>query len=80
MVPTIVERTSTMLQQWSKLVLYGEAKFEVAKEFHKLTADVITHTAFGRSYAEGKNFFNMQDQQLTLAARSFHEVYIPGFK
>ena len=79
MVPTIVERTAIMLRQWSKFVLSGEAEFEMAKEFLKLTADVITHTAFGRGYAEGKNF-NMQDQQLTLAAESFSRVYIPGFR
>ena len=80
MVPTIVERTASMLEEWSKLVLSGESEIEVAKEFRNLTANVITLTAFGRSYEEGKSFFNMQDQQIALAADSVRGIYIPGFR
>lgn len=80
MIPTIVERTATMLEEWSKLVLSSEAEVEVLKEFRNLTADVLAHTAFGNSYEEGKHFFNIQDQLIILAAESFRRVGIPGFR
>lgn len=80
MVPTIVECTTNMLEEWSKLVLSSEAEVEVLQEFRNLTADVIAHTAFGSSYAEGKHFFNIQDQLIRLAAELLGRVYIPGFR
>jgi len=81
MVPTIVERTANMLEDWTKLLLSSsEAEVEVHKEFRNLTADVIAHTAFGSSYAEGKHFFNIQHQLINFAAESLRRVYIPGFR
>jgi len=80
MIPTIVECTAKMLEEWSKLVLSSEAEVEVHKEFRNLTADIISHTAFGSSYEEGKDFFNMQHQLINFAVESLRRVYIPGFR
>jgi len=80
MVPTIVESTTNMLEEWSKLLLSGAEEVEVLKEFCNLTADVISHTAFGGSYAEAKNIFNLQAQQMVLTAELVRSVYVPGFR
>ena len=80
MIPTMVECNAKMLGEWSKLVLSSEAEVEVHKEFRNLTADIIAHTAFGSSYEEGKDFFNMQLQLMTFAIESLRRVYIPGFR
>jgi len=80
MVPTIVESTANMLEKWGKLVLSGTEEVEVLKEFCNLTADVISRTAFGSSYAEAKHIFNLQDQQMVLTADLLLSVYIPGFR
>jgi PHYB activation tagged suppressor 1 len=79
-VPTIVESTAKMLEEWSKLVLAGAEEFEMLKEFRNVTADLISRTAFGSSYAEGKHIFNLQGQQMALAAELMSTFYIPGFR
>lgn len=80
MVPTFVNCTTTMLEEWSKLVLSGAKEVDVFEEFRKLTADVIARTAFGSNYAEGKHIFNLQNQQMALTAELLYSFYIPGFR
>ncbi|XP_057870278.1 cytochrome P450 734A1-like [Cryptomeria japonica] len=80
MIPTIVKSSAHMLDGWSKLILSGESEVDVQKEFHDLTADVISRTAFGSSFTEGKHIFEMQTEQMILAADALRSVYIPGFR
>ena len=80
MVPTVVESTANMLGEWSKMLLAGAQEVEVLKEFCNLTADVISRTAFGNSYAEAKHIFDLQDQQGVLTVELARGVYIPGFR
>ena len=80
MIPTIVKSSANMLDEWSKLIKLGASEIEVQKEFHDLTADIIARTAFGSSFAEGKQIFDMQTKQMVLAIESFRNVYIPGFR
>eukprot|EP01018_Ginkgo_biloba_P037360 Gb_13156 [translate_table: standard] len=75
-----VESSANMLEEWSKSVSAGNKEIEVHKELRDLTADVIARTAFGSSYIEGNNIFNMQSQQMLLASELFRSVYIPGFR
>ncbi|XP_057870163.2 cytochrome P450 734A1 [Cryptomeria japonica] len=80
MVPTIVKSSASMLDEWSKLVLSGSSEIEVQKEFHDLTADIISRTAFGSSFTEGKHIFDMQTEQMILTTELLRSVYIPGFR
>lgn len=81
MTPAVVACTMAMLESWqSQLEEDGGKEIDVHKEFRTLTADVIAHTAFGSSYAEGKQVFKLQYEQLLLLEKINESPYIPGLR
>ena len=58
----------------------GEIEVDISKEFRELSADVISHTAFGSSYKLGKEVFQTQHELVALNMASFFDVQIPGSK
>lgn len=70
-----------MLEKWrSAMSDSGEIEIEVSEWFQNLTEDVITRTAFGSSYEDGKAVFKLQGQQMDLASDAFQKVFIPGYR
>ena len=70
-----------MLEKWSAMsAASGEVEIEVSEWFQTLTEDVITRTAFGSSYEDGKAIFRLQAQQMVLASQAFEKVFIPGYR
>lgn len=57
-----------------------EFEVEVSKEFHQLTADTISRTAFGNSFEDGKKIFENQAKLITLTTLALRSVYIPSFR
>lgn len=80
MTPTIANLASDMLDTWqSQLQEAGDHKeINAHEDFKTLTADIIAHTAFGSSYAEGKQVFELQYEQQKLFGKLASSVYIPG--
>ncbi|KAH8482266.1 hypothetical protein H0E87_029648, partial [Populus deltoides] len=80
LVPVVAKSVSDMLEQWSAMTNSDEVEIEVSEWFQTLTEDVITRTAFGSSYEDGKAIFQLQAQQMVLAAVAFRRVLIPGYR
>jgi PHYB activation tagged suppressor 1 len=58
----------------------GVAQVEVGRQFVELTADVISHTAFGSSYREGKEVFEAQRELQYIAFSTINNVHVPGLE
>ncbi|KAJ1292072.1 hypothetical protein BS78_02G364100 [Paspalum vaginatum] len=53
---------------------------ELSEQFEELTADVISHTAFGSSYKAGKRVFQALKELQFIAFSTLFTVQVPGFR
>lgn len=73
--------TSSMLENWQEMMTQAGSdgkEIDVQLEFKALTADIISHTAFGSSYNEGKEVFELQRELQEMAAKAHRSIFIPG--
>ncbi|KAL3824163.1 hypothetical protein ACJIZ3_020192 [Penstemon smallii] len=75
MVPDMSSSVASMLERWKK---YDGKEIDVFKEFGLLTTEVISKTAFGSSYLEGKHIFEMVAKLTAITVRNGYEVRFPG--
>ncbi|XP_022722687.1 cytochrome P450 CYP749A22-like [Durio zibethinus] len=74
MTPAVIASVETMLEKWKG----REGKeIEVFQEFRYLTSEVISRTAFGSSYLEGEEIFDMLGKLAIIAARNMFKARIP---
>lgn len=81
MIPAIQLCTDEMLQQWKMSVMKnGSYELDVWTYVDKLTGDIISRTAFGSSYEEGRKLFQLQREQGDFVAKFLRSPYIPGWR
>lgn len=74
--PAMISSVEVMLERWRN---YEGKEVEVFEEFRLLTSEVISRTAFGSSYLEGKKIFDMLQKLSFLICRNAFKVRFPGF-
>ena len=80
LIPVGASSVTKMLDKWFALSNSNEVEIEVSEWFQNLTEEIVTRTAFGRSYEDGKAIFRLQAQQMVLASEAFQKVSIPGYR
>eukprot|EP00262_Sarcandra_glabra_P012796 TRINITY_DN337_c0_g1_i1.p1 TRINITY_DN337_c0_g1~~TRINITY_DN337_c0_g1_i1.p1 ORF type:complete len:514 (-),score=68.13 TRINITY_DN337_c0_g1_i1:166-1707(-) len=77
MLPAFSISCSELISRWEKSV---GCELDVWPDIQNLTGDVISRTAFGSSYEEGRRIFQLQKEQAELVIQAAQSVYIPGFR
>ncbi|VVB16007.1 unnamed protein product [Arabis nemorensis] len=71
----MVECTRMMVDRLRKET---EKEVEIGEELRRLTADIISRTEFGSSYAKGKELFNLLTVLQRLCAQATRHLCFPG--
>ena len=79
MFPAICSSCDDMVQKWEQLTAAtGSAKVDVWPYIDNLAGDVISRTAFGSCYEEGKTIFGIQKEQIDLVFQMLFILFLPG--
>jgi cytochrome P450 family 709 len=79
----MTECAKSMIEGWENQIVQDKSKqieMELNNQFLELTADIISHTAFGSNYIKGKEVFSTQKELQVLAFATSLNVGIPGFQ
>lgn len=78
----MVESTVGMLEDLEKVVDSGggSAEVDMEKQLDKVTADIISRTAFGSSYKKGTRVFEEQHKLYQLLAATDPFLSLPIFR
>ncbi|XP_061998663.1 cytochrome P450 CYP749A22-like [Rosa rugosa] len=75
MFPDMIASADTMVERWKN---HEGKEIDVYEEFRLFTSEVISRTAFGSSYLEGQNIFEMMMKFYPLLFKSLLKVRFPG--
>ncbi|KAL2546267.1 Cytochrome [Forsythia ovata] len=75
MVPAMIASVEAMLETWRK---YEGKEIDVCEKFRLLTSDVISRTAFGSSYMEGRKVFETMTKLCIIISRNAHKIQYFG--
>ena len=83
MTTTMVSCAECLIKKWEDQAANSKSRkieVEFSKQFQELTADIISRTAFGSSYRQGKEGFQAQKQLQAITVATLLNVHVPGFK
>jgi len=81
MLPEFSTCCTELIDRWENKIAGSDGSYEldIWPEFQNLTGDVISRTAFGSSFMEGRRIFQLQGEQAERLIKAFQYMYIPGF-
>ncbi|CAD6230728.1 unnamed protein product [Miscanthus lutarioriparius] len=81
MLPAFSTCCTELIDRWENKLAGSDGSYEldIWPEFQNLTGDVISRTAFGSSFMEGRRIFQLQGEQAERLIKAFQYMYIPGF-
>ncbi|KAJ1284418.1 hypothetical protein BS78_03G202700 [Paspalum vaginatum] len=75
-----LEKLKELVSRWvQSLGPDGSCELDVWPELQALTGDVISRTAFGSSYLEGRRIFELQSEQAERFVGAIQKIAIPGY-
>ncbi|VFR02335.1 unnamed protein product [Cuscuta campestris] len=81
MQPAFLLSCGEMVKKWERIVSQRQScELDVWPHLQDLTSDVISRTAFGSSYEEGKMIFELQKEQTVHFMKVVRQVYVPGWR
>ncbi|XP_021311612.1 cytochrome P450 72A15 isoform X3 [Sorghum bicolor] len=69
----------TIIRWENSMPSEGSSEIDVWPEFQNLTGDVISRTAFGSNYQEGRRIFQLQGELAERLIQSIQTIFIPGY-
>ncbi|XP_031106766.1 cytochrome P450 CYP72A219-like [Ipomoea triloba] len=79
MVPAMNKICSEMVGRWEEIVSRNESgELDVWPDLKTMTANVISLTAFGINYEDGRRVFELQCEQAEHAMELRNSVFVPG--
>ncbi|KAF7034039.1 hypothetical protein CFC21_045098 [Triticum aestivum] len=80
MLPAFSLCCEELVNKWAQsLGPDGSCEVDASLELQSLTGDVISRTAFGSSYLEGRRIFQLQSEQVGRFMAAIHKIMIPGY-
>jgi PHYB activation tagged suppressor 1 len=75
MIPEMVSSVEMMLGRWKD---HRGKEIEVFQDFKILTSEIISRTAFGSSYLEGQQIFEILTRMVLIFSKNLFKMRIPG--
>jgi hypothetical protein len=80
MLPAFSACCEELISRWiGSIGSDGSYEVDCWPEMKSLTGDVISRTAFGSSYLEGRRVFELQAEQFERAMKCMQKISIPGY-
>uniref|UniRef100_A0A0E0DQR7 Cytochrome P450 n=1 Tax=Oryza meridionalis TaxID=40149 RepID=A0A0E0DQR7_9ORYZ len=80
MLPVFANCCTEMVTRWENSIsLEAASEIDVWPEFRNLTGDVISRTAFGSSYQEGRRIFQLQEELAQYLTEALQKLFITGY-
>ncbi|KAK7244048.1 hypothetical protein RIF29_38866 [Crotalaria pallida] len=81
MLPIFFISCNDLINEWEGMLSSdGTCEMDVWPFLQNLACDIISRTAFGSSYEEGKRIFNLQKEQAEVIMKVIHKSFIPGWR
>ncbi|KAL4575515.1 hypothetical protein LXL04_022361 [Taraxacum kok-saghyz] len=79
MVPAFYLSCRDMMDKWGEMITKeSSCEMDIWPYLQTFSSDVISRTAFGSSFEEGRKIFELQTEQAELFIKAAHSLYIPG--